>query len=170
MPLPTSGPLSLQQIATEFKASNPVSLSQLYAGGGLVPAGTSGTYGPVPTSGTISIQNFYGTSASLTFTYYIIGAGGTSGNDTSGGASGAGAAAGQLTVLNGTTTTVTVGQRGAKAGGAQGGSTSIIYLSTTIATATGGYGNGGPSRPYGPGPVQYSVSYTHLTLPTKRIV
>jgi hypothetical protein len=28
----------------------------------LVPAGTSGTYGAVPSSGTISIQNFYGTS------------------------------------------------------------------------------------------------------------
>jgi hypothetical protein len=37
-------------------------MSEYYAGGGLVPAGTSGTYGAVPSSGTISIQNFYGTS------------------------------------------------------------------------------------------------------------
>jgi len=71
VPLPTSGPLSLQQIATEFKASNPVSLSQLYAGGGLVPAGTSGTYGPVPTSGTISLWNFYGTSNRVRINYVI---------------------------------------------------------------------------------------------------
>jgi len=155
--LPTSGPLSLQQIATEFKASNPVSLSQLYAGGGLVPAGTSGTYGPVPTSGTISIQNFYGTSASIIITYYIIGAGGTSGNDTSGGASGAGAAVGQLTVNGGTSVTITVGQRGAAATNAQGGSTRIIYQSSTIATATGGYGNGVPPCGFCTGPVQYNV-------------
>ena len=62
MPLPSSGPLSLNDIAGEFGGSQPHSLSEYYAGGGLVPAGTSGTYGAVPSSGTISIQNFYGTS------------------------------------------------------------------------------------------------------------
>lgn len=62
MPLPSSGPLTLANIQTEFGGSNPISLSEYYAGGGLVPAGTSGTYGAVPSSGTISIRNFYGTS------------------------------------------------------------------------------------------------------------
>jgi hypothetical protein len=62
MTLPTSGPLSLSNIQTEFGGSNPISLSEYYAGGGLVPPGTSGTNGPVPSSGTISISNFYGTS------------------------------------------------------------------------------------------------------------
>lgn len=62
MPLPSSGPLSLNDIAGEFGGSAPHSLSEYYAGGGLVPSGTSGTYGAVPSSGTISIQNFYGTS------------------------------------------------------------------------------------------------------------
>jgi len=62
MPLPSSGPLSLANIQTEFGGSNPISLSEYYAGGGLVPAGTTGTYGAVPSSGTISIRNFYGTS------------------------------------------------------------------------------------------------------------
>lgn len=62
MTLPSSGPLSLADIQTEFGGSNPISLSEYYAGGGLVPAGTTGTYGAVPSSGTISIQNFYGTS------------------------------------------------------------------------------------------------------------
>lgn len=62
MPLPSSGPLSLNDIAGEFGGSTPHSLSEYYAGGGLVPAGTTGTYGAVPSSGTISIQNFYGTS------------------------------------------------------------------------------------------------------------
>lgn len=62
MALPSSGPLSLADIQGEFGGSNPISLSEYYAGGGLVPAGTTGTFGAVPSSGTISIQNFYGTS------------------------------------------------------------------------------------------------------------
>lgn len=66
MPLPACGPLSLNQIQTEFGGSNPISLSEYYAGGGLVPAGTTGTYGAVPSSGAISIRNFYGTSAIVT--------------------------------------------------------------------------------------------------------
>lgn len=61
MAIPSSGPLTLADIQTEFGGSNPISLSEYYAGGGLVPAGTSGTYGAVPSSGQISIQNFYGT-------------------------------------------------------------------------------------------------------------
>lgn len=62
MTLPTSGPLSLANIQTEFGGSNPISLSEYYAGGTYVPAGTTGTYGAVPSSGAISIRNFYGTS------------------------------------------------------------------------------------------------------------
>lgn len=63
MTLPSSGPLSLANIQGEFGGSNPIGLAEYYAGGPYVPAGTSGTYGSVPSSGTISIQNFYGTSA-----------------------------------------------------------------------------------------------------------
>lgn len=62
MALPSSGPLTLADIQTEFGGSNPISLSEYYAGGAYVPSGTTGTYGAVPTSGTISIRNFYGTS------------------------------------------------------------------------------------------------------------
>lgn len=62
MTLPTSGPLSLNDIQTEFGGSNPISLNEYYAGGANVPAGTTGTYGAVPSSGAISIQNFYGTA------------------------------------------------------------------------------------------------------------
>lgn len=68
MALPASGPLSLTDIQTEFGGSNPVGINEYYAGGGLVPAGTSGTYGAVPSSGQISIQNFYGT-ASVVYPY-----------------------------------------------------------------------------------------------------
>lgn len=67
MALPSSGPLSLQNIQTEFGGTNPISLNEYYAGGGLVPAGTSGTYGPVPSSGAISIRNFYGTQSFIPF-------------------------------------------------------------------------------------------------------
>lgn len=63
MPLPSSGPLSLNDIQTEFGGTNPISLNEYYAGGGRVPAGATGTFGPVPSSGAISVQNFYGTSA-----------------------------------------------------------------------------------------------------------
>jgi hypothetical protein len=73
MALPSSGPLTLANIQTEFGGSNPISLSEYYAGGAYVPAGTTGTYGAVPSSGTISIQNFYGTSNVLiTFSDYSV--------------------------------------------------------------------------------------------------
>lgn len=62
MTLPASGPLSLADIQGEFGGANPISLSEYYAGGAYVPSGTTGTYGAVPTSGAISIRNFYGTS------------------------------------------------------------------------------------------------------------
>ena len=68
MALPSSGPLSLSDIQGEFGGSNPISLSEYYAGGGLVAPGTTGTYGAVLSSGTISIQNFYGTSNTPPFT------------------------------------------------------------------------------------------------------
>lgn len=52
MALPSSGPLSINDIAVEFGGAAPHSLSEYYG----VAAG-------VPTSGAISINNFYGTSS-----------------------------------------------------------------------------------------------------------
>ena len=68
MALPTSGALSLSDIQTEFGGSNPISLSEYYAGGLYVPSGTSGTNGAVPTSGEIAVSDFYGTQAGITVT------------------------------------------------------------------------------------------------------
>lgn len=65
MAIPSSGPLSFTTIQTEFGGSNPIGLNEYYAGGGLVPSGTSGTNGPVPSSGAISVSNFYGTTAEI---------------------------------------------------------------------------------------------------------
>jgi hypothetical protein len=65
MTLPSSGALALSAIQTEFGGANPISLSEYYAGGARVPAGTTGTNGAVPSSGTISVSKFYGTTAEL---------------------------------------------------------------------------------------------------------
>lgn len=62
MTLPVSGALTLADIQGEFGGVNPIGLNEYYAGGGLVPPGTTGTHGAVPSSGEISVYNFYGTS------------------------------------------------------------------------------------------------------------
>lgn len=49
----------MANIATEFGGSQPHSLSEYYSGGGLVPSNT----GSIPTSGAISMSQFYGTTA-----------------------------------------------------------------------------------------------------------
>lgn len=54
MALPTSGPLSLNDIQTEFGGSNPIGLNEYY-----------GVASGIPASGTISIDNFYGASVPL---------------------------------------------------------------------------------------------------------
>lgn len=60
MTLPSSGPLSLSQIQGEFGGSNPISLSEYY-----------GASGGVPSSGTISISDFYGKSNILGSLVYV---------------------------------------------------------------------------------------------------
>lgn len=60
MALPTSGPISLSMIRTEFGVSGTVSMSQLYRGGGIVP--NTPANAAVPTSGAIKLSNFYGAS------------------------------------------------------------------------------------------------------------
>jgi len=63
MTLPASGALSLSQIQTEMGGSNPISLSEYYRNGGIVrstyPDGTGSINSNVPTSGAISMSNFY---------------------------------------------------------------------------------------------------------------
>jgi len=57
MVLQTSGPISLANIQTEFGGSNPISLSEYY-----------GAYWGIPTSGAISIGDFYGATSITTLT------------------------------------------------------------------------------------------------------
>lgn len=58
MALQSSGPISLSQIQSEFGGSNPISLSEYYRGGANVGSWVTS----VPSSGAISMSNFYGTS------------------------------------------------------------------------------------------------------------
>lgn len=80
MTLPSSGTLSLSSIQGEFGGSNPISMSEYYRNGPLVPSYPANT--GIPTSGTISINQFYGATntapANTTFA-------GTAGQYTSGG-------------------------------------------------------------------------------------
>ena len=61
MTLPSSGALSLNSIQGEFGGSNPIGLNEYYRGGSLVP--NHSNTASIPTSGTIDVQDFYGTSA-----------------------------------------------------------------------------------------------------------
>jgi len=55
MTLPSSGTITIAQIAAEFGGDAPHSLSEYYRGGGLVPTNNTN----VPTSGTITLSDFY---------------------------------------------------------------------------------------------------------------
>lgn len=68
MPLQNSpNAITLANIQTEFGGTSPISITEYYAGAGIVPAGTVGYPGGVltaiPSSGAISLANFYGASA-----------------------------------------------------------------------------------------------------------
>ena len=64
MTLPSSGPISLSQVQTEWGGTNPISLSEYYGDGN------------APASGAISIgDDFYGTT-NVTINYLIIAGGG----------------------------------------------------------------------------------------------
>ena len=66
--LPTS-PISLNDIQNAFGGSNPIGLNEYYRGGSYVDAYQSST---IPTSGTISLDNFRGVST-VSLAYYTIG-------------------------------------------------------------------------------------------------
>ena len=58
MALPSSGTISISQIASEFSDTAPHSMSEFYRGGGKVPNSPTNT--SIPTSGQIAVGNFYG--------------------------------------------------------------------------------------------------------------
>lgn len=173
MPLPSSGPLSLANIQTEFGGTNPISLNEYYAGGARVPAGTTGTFGPVPSSGAISIRNFYGTTAFIPFgesaytsvgdfsfvvpagitqiSAVAVGGGGSSvASGTGGGGGGALSYTNDIPVTPGESLTVRVGKNGFKppsgsgsAAQASGGTSAILRGSTVLLQAAPSTGTTG---------------------------
>ena len=64
MALQGSGQISLANIQTEFGGSNPISLNEYYRNGLYVTSNNTG----VPTSGVISLSQFYSTTAQFSFT------------------------------------------------------------------------------------------------------
>jgi hypothetical protein len=65
MAIISSGALTFAAIQTEFGGSNPIGLNEYYAGGSYVPAATSGINGAIPSSGQITLNQFYGATASI---------------------------------------------------------------------------------------------------------
>lgn len=63
-------PLSLSEIQAEFGGSNPISLSEYYRGGGLVPNGPTQNNG-IAASGAISLGGFYGSVRAFVFNQTI---------------------------------------------------------------------------------------------------
>lgn len=86
MTLPSSGNLSFSAIQGEFTGSNPISLSEYYKGGSYV--GTNPTTTSIPTSGQISVSQFYGarkadvTPAAVNWNDIIGGLSGVTNNQT----------------------------------------------------------------------------------------
>jgi hypothetical protein len=157
MAIKSSGPLGLDaDIANEFGGGRPHSLSEYYRGGGLVPPAASANPG-VPTSGQISISDFYGARNATIISYQLIGGGGHGGFGLfngdlvgSGSRNGDGGAS-QFRILNGSII--------ATAPGGLGGLNAATYPSGTNGEATifgaGGAG-GSPNSSGSPAP---STSY-----------
>ena len=75
MSLPSTGPISLSQVQTEFGGSNPISLSEYYYNGSYI----TGNNTSVPSSGTISMSNMRGRYKAYYVNYIVIGGGGAGG-------------------------------------------------------------------------------------------
>ena len=72
MTLQSSGAISLANVQSEFGSSNPIGINEYYRGGSNVP--NSSANSSIPTSGTISLSNFYGgvaATADNTFTLVV---------------------------------------------------------------------------------------------------
>jgi len=76
MAIQSSGVITLQDIEDEFGGTGVISLSEYYRNGSYVTANNTS----VPTSGQISLGDFYGADKGLTVEYQLIGAGGAGGH------------------------------------------------------------------------------------------
>ena len=144
MTLPASGQLSLSDIQGEFGGSNPILISEYY---GAAPG--------VPSSGQISIADFYGTSNTYDVEYLLVAGGGTNRyngyNPWVGGGGAGGTIDSTATITPGSNYTVTIGAGGNNSQSSAPGS-SVFGVNTTGGglgcnqgggQTTGGSGGGG---------------------------
>ena len=169
MALPSSGPLAFTNIQTEFGGTNPIGLNEYYRGGPFVPVSTSTA--TIPSSGTIAANNFYGTAkrinvpltiGSPVYNYDVY--------------TQASSAPGYVAGISDVALTVSPG---VLVGSTSTGAYAMLVPSAfspgdTVAITNNGViqgrgGDGGPGQ-FGATNGIAAVSYTHLTLPTKRIV
>ena len=139
MAIKGSGSLSMTEIVDEFGGSVPHSLSEYYRNGGAVPANNTN----VPTSGTISIGNFYGavneiqyTISSTTTNFQLSSAYGSNWST---------AVPKRLIVNSGVTVGSTNGNPAMTIEGSMGGT--LIVQNTGSIQGTGGSANGGNGGP-----------------------
>lgn len=168
----TGSSLSLTEIQAEFGGSNPISLTEYYAGGSYVPAGTvgypngsTGAAVAIPSSGQISVKNFYGSTkipSSLSLRVLIVGGGGAggqrgSGDNTNGnGGGGAGAIYDVTTTQTRGSYSFTIGQGGLvqsyyKVRQNNDGGDTTAFGFTAKGGGAGGFSDSGAGRPGGCG-------------------
>ena len=151
MAVTSSGNISLLSLQNEFGGSNPISISEYYAGGGYVPAGTKNSSNEsIPSSGQISLGKYYGSSNipnPLSVQVLIVGGGGggarRSGSDNSaqnGGGGAGGVVVASFNLPRGSYP-ITIGK---------GGSATTGENTTAFGYTAYGGGYGGPSD-YGAG-------------------
>ena len=100
MAITSSGQIKISDIQTEFGGSAPTQLSEYYAGGSNVAAGTeSGGGVAIPSSGEIQLSDFYGSSSfsPYTITFLNVAGGASGGRSQSGQGAGGGGAGGMET-------------------------------------------------------------------------
>lgn len=164
MTLPLSGPLSLQDIRNEFGGTPEDQLTEYYRGGAYVPDVPLNVN--IPKTGTIQIDDFYGSVKTTVVTYTIIGGGGAGGFGLQDGSGTGAAASGKSTsIVTPTQNFITAGGQGGRNGalsysnyttrvgqssfygvGGAGGSTNNIGQDAPITSyGAGGGGGGGDS-------------------------
>ena len=123
MALQSSGLITLAQVQTEFGGANPISMSEYYRNG----AYTTANNGNVPTSGTISLGNFYGAVKARYIEYQLIGGGGAGGYGLADGSGSGRAASGTASSITGSAITNVSAAGGAGGYNALYGATSYTY-------------------------------------------
>lgn len=138
MTVPTQGPVSFSDLQNTFGGTNPISMSEYYRGGALVPVGTN-TSG-IPSSGAIGVASFRGTTPFASVYYEVIGGGGAGGYGRDNGYGTGRAQYGGASYITGTGVSVTVA-------GGTGGQNAVIDGDAV------GRGSDGQATVYGAGGV-----------------